>query len=72
MAQNKQHNDLPGASVDRLLKAGDISGAKAELEHLLREGMESGAAVEVTPQFWSDLRDNVHHKALNRRRQKSA
>jgi len=33
------------------------------LEHLLLEGLESGAPVEVTPEFWKQLRKDVVARA---------
>ena len=67
MKQNSSHQDLPGASVDLLLEAGDIAGAKAELERLVLEGIDSGDPVEATPEFWAQLREGLRREAVTRK-----
>jgi hypothetical protein len=59
-------------TVDRLLEKGDTPGAKAELERLLLEGMNSGNFIEATPQFWAELRAKLHREASTRKRKKTA
>jgi hypothetical protein len=68
----KRSNQYPGATVDRLLEKGDVPGAKAELERLLLEGLDSGPGIEATPQFWKDLRTKLHRQASARSRRKTA
>ena len=36
--------------------------ANAHLEALLLEGLNSGPAVETTPEFWQSLRDELHRR----------
>jgi hypothetical protein len=37
----------------------ELDASPAELELLLLEGLESGNAVAVTPEFWKDLWNRV-------------
>ncbi len=53
----------PGYAVDALLAAGDIEGARAELERLALEGMDSGEAIEMTPEAWEEFRLQLHREA---------
>lgn len=62
MSKTKQTR-LPGHTVDHLLEKGDTIAAKAELEQLLLKGMNSGSAIRVAPQFWSDLRAKIKQTA---------
>jgi len=54
---------LPGYTVDVLLVQGKIQGAREELERLVQEGIDSGPGIEVTPQFWEDIRAEVLRRA---------
>ena len=54
---------LPGHTVDALLAAGDIEGAKAELERLCLEGLDSGEPISMTPEKWEEFRRGLHRKA---------
>lgn len=67
-----QRHPRPGDTVDRLLEKGDKAGAKAELERLLLEGVNSGPAIEATPRFWADLRARLHREASARKSKKTA
>ena len=66
----KQKN--PGYTVDLLLAEGNIEGAKAELERLVLEGLNSDNPIEATPQFWDDMRKKLHLRAQRNRTRKSA
>lgn len=72
LPKQNRHSQHPGAIVDRLLEKGDTTGAKAELERLLLEGMSSGPAIEATPQFWADLRAKLHRETSARKNKKTA
>ncbi len=54
---------LPGYTVDSLLKQGKIEEAREELERLIQKGIDSGPGIEVTPQFWEDVRAEVRRRA---------
>jgi hypothetical protein len=58
---------LPGYTVDALLAQGKVDDARAELERLVQEGIDSGPGIEVTPQFWEDIRAEVRRRAKERR-----
>jgi antitoxin ParD1/3/4 len=45
-----------------LLRADQRRKAKARLEALLLEGLNSGEPIEVTPRFWDDLRRDLHRR----------
>jgi hypothetical protein len=72
VTQNERHLSYPGDSVNRLLDQGDLAGAKAELERLILEGIDSGDTVEATPEFWADLKEKLHRDAAERKSKKSA
>ncbi len=55
--------DDPSYLLNKLMEAGDTEGARAELERLALEGLDSGPAVEVTPTFWADFRAELHRTA---------
>lgn len=57
---------LPGHTVDALLAEGKIDEARVELERLIQEGIDSGPGVQVTPQFWDDLRAEIRRHASDR------
>jgi hypothetical protein len=54
--------DYPGHTVDALLADGKIEEARAELERLILEGVDSGPGIEVTPEFWEDIRSEMERK----------
>ncbi len=58
-----QDAHLPGHTVDALLAAGNVEGARAEFERLCLEGLDSGEAVLMTPEKWEELRRDLHRKA---------
>ena len=43
---------LPGFSVTALMREGNVEEARAELERLLLEGINSGPGIPVTPGFF--------------------
>jgi 3-methyladenine DNA glycosylase Tag len=55
--------NLPGHSVDALLAAGNIDGARAEFERLCLEGLDSGDPVRMTLEKWQEFRLDLHRKA---------
>ena len=63
---------LPGYTVDVLLQRGDIAGARAELERLLLEGMDSSNSVEATPQFFENMRERLRRRHDARTSKKTA
>jgi hypothetical protein len=72
ISRQNRDSQRPGDSVDRLLEKGDTAAARAELERLLLEGMNSSSAIEATPQFWADLRTKLHREASARKNKKTA
>ena len=54
--------DDPGAYVREVLRALWKEKAKADLEAKLLAAMESGPAMDVTPQFWADLKARVRQR----------
>lgn len=68
--EEKIKHKLPGYTVDILLERGDISGAKTELERLLLEGIDSGPAIEITPEYFQNMREKLRlrEEASNIRR----
>jgi hypothetical protein len=54
---------LPGWTVDALLDQGKVDEARAELDRLVLEGVDSGPAIEATPEFWAELRAELHREA---------
>ena len=55
--------DDPSYLLNKLMEDGDLEAARAELERLLLEGLDSGPAVEVTPAFWTDLKAELRRTA---------
>jgi len=53
---------IPGWTVDALLDEGKVEEARAELERLVLEGVDSGPAIEVTHGFW----ERLHARALGK------
>jgi hypothetical protein len=62
----KPGHTLPGCTVDALLEQGRVEEARAELERLVQEGIDSGPGIEVTPKFWEDIRSEVRRRAKAR------
>jgi len=52
----------PGAYVVAVLREDQKQKAKARLVALVREGIESGPAVEMTPEDWADIRREVRER----------
>ena len=46
-----------------LLRGDQKRVAQARLEELLLEGLDSGEPVEVTPEYWKELRKRVRERA---------
>jgi hypothetical protein len=57
-----EDTDYPGHSVDALLQQGQVDEARAELERLILEGVDSGPGIKVTPKFWDDLRSQLRQR----------
>lgn len=53
---------LSGSTIDDLLAAGDIDGARAEFERLCLEGLE-GDPVAMTSEAWEQFRQDLYRKA---------
>lgn len=51
-----------------LLRADQKRRAKDRLENTLLESLQSGDAVEITPQMWEELRQNLRARAKSRKR----
>ncbi len=64
--EDKIKHKLPGYTVDILLERGDISGAKTELERLLLEGIDSGPAIEITPEYFRSMRERLRQREETR------
>jgi hypothetical protein len=58
---------MPGWTVDALLEEGKVEEARAELERLVLEGVDSGPAIEATPEFWEALHSKARAKARPQR-----
>lgn len=58
---------MPGWTVDALLEDGKVEEARAELERLVLEGVDSGPAIEATPEFWERLHARALGKASSQR-----
>ena len=57
----------PGYAVDALIRQGKMEEARAELERLLLEGMDSGPGVPATPEFYENIRARLRQRANSRR-----
>ena len=49
----------PGQYIETVVREVWKQSAKAELEDQIAEGLNSGPAFEVTPQFWQGLEDRL-------------
>ena len=58
---------LPGWTIEALLAEGKVEEARAELERLILEGIDSEPKIEVTPQFWADLRAEARENVVRKR-----
>ena len=57
---------MPGWTVDALLEDGKVEEARAELERLVLEGVDSGPTIEVKPQFWERLHARARGEVRSR------
>jgi antitoxin ParD1/3/4 len=48
--------------VRELLRSAKKAQAQAKLEAMLLEGLDSGEPVEVTPEFWEDVRRTARER----------
>jgi putative addiction module CopG family antidote len=53
----------PSDYVSQLVQADQEQRARAELERLLKEGLESGPPILVTPEYWARLRRELAERA---------
>jgi hypothetical protein len=58
---------FPEDKMNALLAEGRDEEARVELVHLLQEGVDSGPGIPVTPEFWTELRTELHERAKSRR-----
>jgi hypothetical protein len=60
------NSKLPGYTVDALLSQGKVDEARAELERLLQEGIDSGISPESPADMMKRIRAKVRTRAANR------
>jgi antitoxin ParD1/3/4 len=53
--------------VRELVRADQKSKAKDQLEETLLDSLNSGDAIQVTPQMWNELRQHLRARARKRR-----
>ena len=53
--------------VRELIRDAQKAKAQARLEALLLEGLESGDPIEVTPEYWRELREEAHRRLAARK-----
>jgi len=53
--------------VRELIRNAQKEKAKARLEALLLEGLDSGDPIDVTPEYWRELRDEAHRRLAARK-----
>ena len=58
--------------VRELIRGEQKQRAQAELEALILEGINSGPSTEMTRADWDRLRDEIKHRAKERKRSKLA
>jgi len=56
--------------IRALLRDEQKRKAKAKLEDLLLEGIKSGDPIEVTPEYWEDLRRHLKARGAERKKRK--
>jgi antitoxin ParD1/3/4 len=56
-----------GEYVRELVRADQKSKAKDQLEETLLDALNSGDAIQVTPQMWNELRQHLRTRARKRR-----
>lgn len=52
--------------IRELIRTAQKEKARARLEALLLEGLDSGEPIEVTPQFWEARRDELRRRVEKR------
>ncbi|MFO0898608.1 MAG: hypothetical protein U0836_14390 [Pirellulales bacterium] len=57
------HYASPSDYVSQLVQADQKQRARAELERLLKEGLESGPPIPATPEYWARLRRELTERA---------
>jgi hypothetical protein len=62
----KPGHSLPGYTVDALLAQGKTEEARAELERLLQEGIDSGISTEPPGEMMKRIRARVRERAATR------
>jgi len=62
----KSGHTLPGHRVDALLAEGKVEEARAELESLLQEGIDSGLSSEPPGEMMNRLRARARGRAATR------
>jgi len=55
--------------VRDLIRQDQKRAAQAKLEALLLEGINSGQPIEVTPEFWSNLREKAERRLADRNKE---
>ncbi len=55
--------DDPGYALDVLIREGKMEEARAELERLVLEGIDSGEPIEMTSDAWEEFRLQLHREA---------
>jgi hypothetical protein len=58
-----QDKDSSGHTVDILLEQGKTEEARAEIERLCLEGLDSGDPVRMTTEKWEEFCVELHRKA---------
>lgn len=53
--------------VRELIRNAQKAKAQARLETLLLEGLDSGDPIEITPDFWRELREEAHRRSAARK-----
>jgi hypothetical protein len=61
------HPSMPGWSVVAFQAEGKLEEARAELFRLIDEGVDSGPGIEVTPQYFEDMLEDVKRRAAARK-----
>jgi antitoxin ParD1/3/4 len=54
--------------VCELVRTDQKRKAKDQLENILLESLQTGDAVEITPQMWKELRKKINTRAKARKR----
>ena len=54
--------------VREMVRTDQKRKAKEHLENILLESLQSGDAVDITPQMWEELRRKIRNRAKTRKR----